>query len=333
MTQPEAQFARSPGSVDLEEYSRAILNILDDSGSEKLHLEATQKAILNILDDFMLEKQRLEATQKAVLNILDDFDAEKVKVEATNRELLREVQERKLAEQALTEKSRALERSNEELEQFAYVASHDLQEPLRMVASYTQLLGRRYKGKLDEDADQFIEFAVDGVKRMQTLILDLLAFSRVMSQGGEFSSTDFSSVVEEAIVNLEAAIRENHATVTCDPMPTVAADPTQMIQLFQNLVGNAIKFRSDAPPRVHVSAKRNGNAWIFSVSDNGIGIKPEYFERIFVIFQRLHTRQKYPGTGIGLALCKRIAERHGGSIRVESEPGAGSTFYISLPGM
>ncbi|MBI5575907.1 MAG: hypothetical protein HY896_06035 [Deltaproteobacteria bacterium] len=273
----------------------------------------------------------LESAQKAVLNILEDFDAEKNKVEAANLELRREVAERKLAEQALKEQRIALERSNEELEQFAYVASHDLQEPLRMVASYTQILARRYQGKLDEDADRYIAFAVDGVKRMQSLIKDVLTYSRVRSQGAEFSMTPFSSVLERAMDNLQAAIRETGAAITVNPLPAIAADATQMVHLFQNLIGNAIKFRSGEPPRIHVTAARNGNHWTFSVSDNGIGIKQEYHDKIFIIFQCLHTRQTYPGTGIGLALCKRIVERHGGRIWVDSQPGKGSVFRFSLP--
>jgi light-regulated signal transduction histidine kinase (bacteriophytochrome) len=239
--------------------------------------------------------------------------------------------EHKRMEVALSEKTEKLARSNEDLEQFAYVASHDLQEPLRMVTSYVQLLARRYESKLDADANEFIGFAVDGAVRMRKLINDLLAYSRVGTEGKELSPTDPEAVLAQSISDLSVAIEENGVLVTHDPLPTVMADRPQLGQLFQNLIGNAIKFRSGEPPRVHISASRNGNGWVFSVRDNGIGIAPEYSERIFIIFQRLHGRQEYPGTGIGLAICKKIVERHGGRIWVKSDPGQGATFYFILP--
>jgi PAS domain S-box-containing protein len=239
--------------------------------------------------------------------------------------------ERKHAEEALKEKTEELARSNRDLEQFAYVASHDLQEPLRMVTSYVQLLAKRYKGKLDSDADEFIGFAEDGAIRMCKLINDLLTYSLVGTRGKELEPTDCKTVLDQSLNNLKVAIEENGAVVTHDPLPTVMADRPQLGQLFQNLIGNAIKFRSNEPPRVHVSASRNGNGWIFSVRDNGIGITAEYSKSIFIIFQRLHSRQEYAGTGIGLAICKKIVERHGGHIWVESEVGKGATFYFTLP--
>lgn len=245
--------------------------------------------------------------------------------------VLRDVTDRVHAEEVLSRRTGELARSNDELEQFAYVASHDLQEPLRMVSSYTQLLARRYRDRLDDDAREFIGYAVDGVNRMQALIADLLAFSRVGSRGGAMEATRLDAVVERTLANLEAAIRESGARVTIHPLPVVRGDAGQLGQLFQNLVGNALKFRGAAAPRIEVGAGRDGGQWRFHVRDNGIGIEPEYTERIFVIFQRLHGRAEYPGTGIGLSICKKIVERHGGRIWVDSQPGRGSTFFFTLP--
>jgi PAS domain S-box-containing protein len=235
--------------------------------------------------------------------------------------------------EVITARKRAeeeLRRSNADLEQFAYVASHDLQEPLRMVASYTELLGKRYRGKLDADADEFIGYAVDGATRMQQLITDLLTYSRVGTRGSPFAPTDCEVVLTRVLGDLRLEVEQNRAVVTHDPLPTVAGDGTQLGQLFQNLVSNALKFHGPEPPRVHVSAERNGAEVKFAVRDNGIGIAPDHAERIFVIFQRLHTTAQYPGTGIGLALCKKIVERHGGRIWVESQPDQGATFYFTL---
>jgi len=245
---------------------------------------------------------------------------------------IRDVTARKIADERLRATAADLARSNAELEQFAYVASHDLQEPLRMVASYTQLLARRYTGKLDQDADEFIGFAVDGARRMQELINDLLTYSRVGTQALDLQPVGSNQLADEVVRDLAAAIQDSHARVTRDDLPVVRGDPTQLRQLFQNLIANGIKFhRPDEAPRVHISATRGPGAWTFSVIDNGIGIEPQYLERIFALFQRLHTRADYPGTGIGLAICKKIVERHGGQIRVDSAPGHGTTFRFTLP--
>jgi light-regulated signal transduction histidine kinase (bacteriophytochrome) len=242
-----------------------------------------------------------------------------------------DITERKRAEEALKKSLEDLKRSNEELEQFAYVASHDLQEPLRMVSSFTQLIERRYKDKLDKDADDFINFAVDGANRMQRLINDLLDYSRVTTRGKKFVRVDVGSIVGQVFANLQQRIEESHALITQDDLPVIEADESQMARLFQNLIDNALKFRRDASPCVHISARKEGGFHVFAVSDNGIGIDSQYADRIFQVFQRLNTSQDYPGTGIGLAICKRIVERHGGKIWLESEVGNGSKFFFTIP--
>jgi PAS domain S-box-containing protein len=245
---------------------------------------------------------------------------------------IRNITERKRSEDRLVKTVGELKRSNAELEQFAYVASHDLQEPLRMVASYTQLLAQRYQGRLDKEADEFINYAVDGANRMQGLIKDLLAYSRAGATGRDPHQISSGNALKEALTNLRATIEESGAVVTHDALPAITMDETQLVQLFQNLVGNAIKYRTAEVPRVHVSASKGGsNEWIFCVKDNGLGIEPQYFERIFVIFQRLHGREEFKGTGIGLAICKKIVERLGGRIWVESQLQKGSTFCFSIP--
>ena len=225
-----------------------------------------------------------------------------------------------------------LARSNQELEHFAYVASHDLQEPLRTIINFTELLAKRYKGSLDQKADGYIKFIVDSAKQMQMLISDLLAYSRVGTRPKPFAAVSTDSLVKGVLQSLHRAITDSGATITCDRLPTVAGDDLQLTVLFQNLIGNAIKFRGADPPEIRISAKRKGDIWIFSVRDNGIGIDPRHHERIFILFQRLHTHDEYEGTGIGLALCKKIVERHGGQIWLESEPGRGSTFFFTISG-
>lgn len=227
--------------------------------------------------------------------------------------------------------NKELERSNRDLQEFAYVASHDLQEPLRMISSFVQLLEQNYKGKLDETADNWINFAVEGANRMQEMINNLLDYSRVTKKGKIFETTESEGLLKQALTNLLVPVQESGAQVTWDALPTVRADREQILRLFQNLIGNAIKFRGNESPRIHVSAEQNGPLWVFSVQDNGIGIDPQYAEQIFVIFRRLHSRTKYPGSGMGLAICRRIVERHGGKLWVDSRPGKGSTFFFSIP--
>jgi PAS domain S-box-containing protein len=244
---------------------------------------------------------------------------------------IRNITKRKQGEAELLGKIAELDRSNAELNHFAYLASHDLQEPLRMVTSYTQLLARRYLGKMGSDADEFIAFAVDGANRMQMLIGDLLTYSRVESRGTLLLDCSSEEALDRALKNLGGTIRESGALVTHGPLPRVLADKAQLVQLFQNLIDNAIKYRSDDIPQVRVSAVQNGDGrWVFSVTDNGLGIESQHFEKIFDVFQRLHNRGKFTGTGIGLSICRKIAERHGGRILVESQPGHGSAFHFSL---
>jgi PAS domain S-box-containing protein len=246
----------------------------------------------------------------------------------------RDITRQKISEQETERLTEALKRSNRELEEFAYVASHDLQEPLRMISSYLQLIEKRYQALLDQDGLEFFHFVVDGSQRLQAMINDLLTYSRVMTQSKLFVPVDTEAVFRRAALNLQVAIDEVGARLTHDPLPAVIGDDRQIERLFQNLVGNALKYRRpEAPPEIYVSAERQGPAWVFGVRDNGIGINPKYFDRIFGIFQRLHTREEYSGTGIGLAVCKKTVERHGGRIWVESQEGQGTTFFFTLPAL
>jgi len=246
---------------------------------------------------------------------------------------IEDITERRQREEELKKLSEELARSNTDLRDFAYVASHDLKKPLQSIEGFAKLLARRYKGKLDAKADEFIEYIGSGVKRMQMFIKDLLEYSQVGAKEKKFKPTDCSGVVQKAVGNLQAAIEESNAVVTYDELPTVMVDTPQMISLLQNLIDNAIKFRGEEAPRIHISAERKGDEWVFSIRDNGIGIDPKDSERIFGMFQRLHGSTDYPGTGIGLAICKKIIERHGGRVWLESEAGKGSTFYFTMPCM
>lgn len=241
------------------------------------------------------------------------------------------IAERGREERIVARQARDLERTRRDLEQFAYVVSHDLREPLRMVSSYLQLLERRYKDKLDGDAEDFIHFAVDGAQRMHTLIGDLVEYSRINTRAGAFEPTDFNEVLERALVRTSETARPTSAIIKRDPLPTLIADAGQLEQLFHHLIDNAVKFQNGRRPRIHIGVEQRDGEWVFFVRDNGIGIDPQHTDRIFTIFQRLHARGEYPGTGTGLAICQRIVERRGGRIWVESRPGKGSTFYFTMP--
>jgi PAS domain S-box-containing protein len=245
--------------------------------------------------------------------------------------LIMDISQRKADEDALEQSALDLKRSNEQLEQFAYVASHDLQEPLRMITSYLQLLERRYKSALDQDASDFIAYAVDGATRMKALINDLLAYSRVKTGEQNFAQFETGKAVEQAITNLQMQINESGAEIICSSLPVILGNEAQFVQLFQNLLSNSIKFHGAEAPKIKINAVQNDNMWKFSVQDNGIGIEPQYVDRIFIIFQRLHTKDRYPGTGIGLAICKKVVEHHGGRIWAESTPGDGTTFWFTIP--
>ncbi|MGA2538203.1 MAG: PAS domain S-box protein [Terracidiphilus sp.] len=310
-----------------------VKNIIPEGFAERLIADGTRSAAdalaQQIGTGIELSGRRKDGSEFPIEIMLSPLESpEGILVTAA----IRDVTERNKSEEHLVKTVGELKRSNEELQQFAYVSSHDLQEPLRMVASYTQLLAKRYKGRLDSDADEFIAFAVDGCNRMQGLIQDLLAYSRAGTNGKVFCEASTEGALQQALTNLRITIEQSGAVVSYDSLPAIKTDGTQLTQVFQNLIGNAIKYRSADAPRVHVSATNNGgNEWIFSVRDNGLGIDPQYFEKIFVLFQRLHGRDEFEGTGIGLAICKKVLERLGGRIWVESQPGNGSTFYFALP--
>jgi PAS domain S-box-containing protein len=310
-----------------------VKNIIPEGFAERLIADGTRTAAEALAQQIgtgiELSGRRKDGSEFPIEIMLSPLEsAEGILVTAA----IRDISVRKKSEEQLVKTVGELKRSNDELEQFAYVASHDLQEPLRMVASYTQLLASRYQGRLDSDADEFIAFAVDGCNRMQGLIQDLLAYSRAGTAGKALREISGEDALNGALTNLRASIKQSGALVTHDALPSIRMDDTQLVQVFQNLIGNAIKYRSDEVPHIHISVtKDGGHEWRFSVSDNGLGIDPQYFHRIFVLFQRLHGREEFEGTGIGLAVCKKILERVGGRIWVESQPGMGSTFHFALP--
>ena len=328
--QAEKQFGYSRDEL----LGQQVKNIIPEGFAERLIADGTRSAAEALAQQIGMgielvgrRKDGGEFPLEIMLSPLES--AEGILVTAA----IRDISVRKESEAHLVKTVGELRRSNEELQQFAYVSSHDLQEPLRMVASYTQLLAKRYKGRLDSDADEFIAFAVDGCSRMQGLIQDLLAYSRAGTNGKTLCEVSGEEALQGALTNLRITIEQSGAVVSHDSLPAIETDETQLTQVFQNLVGNAIKYRAAEAPRVHVSAAKNGdNEWIFSVRDNGLGIAPQYFDRIFVLFQRLHGRNEFEGTGIGLAICKKVLERLGGRIWVDSQLGTGSTFYFALPG-
>jgi len=283
------------------------------------------------ITDIKKFQEELHTSNEELQSTTEELQVANEKLQSTTEELQVSNEELQNQQDELRDLIEKLEVSNRELEQFAYVASHDLQEPLRMVGSFTQLLERRYKDRLDDDADEFIGFIVEGANRMKDLIDDLLAFSRLNTEAKPFELINLDESVDEVLSYLKTSIDEREVEITREPLPTLMGDASQIRQLFQNLISNAIKFHGDEPPKIHISTEDLGDEWKMGVSDNGIGIDPEHQKKIFEIFKRLHTRQEYPGTGIGLAICKRIVERHGGQIWVESEEGKGSTFYFTIP--
>jgi PAS domain S-box-containing protein len=303
---------------------------------------------IGLFKDIIANKENFEELQRKEYVRYEDMpietaDGQRIAVEflsnvytVNNKKVIqcniRDITVRKKLEEDLKIKAAELVRSNIELQQFAYVASHDLQEPLRAISGFTELLVKRYHGKIDEKADKYLDFITEGTLRMQQMIQDLLTYSRVQTQEHKYVLTNSNISLDLALSDLQVATKEHHAVITNDPLPSIYADQEQITKMFQNLIGNAIKFhKPGVAPNIHISAKQDENSWIFSVSDNGIGIDPQYSDRIFKIFQRLHTRDEYPGTGIGLAICKRITEQHGGTIWIESVPGSGSTLYFTIP--
>lgn len=312
----------------------ADYNLPQWKGTEALDILCREKldVPLIVVTGYLGEEKAVDYIKKGATDcVLKD---RLVRLPASVRRALEEKRlrnQRRQSEEELAQKVAELARSNAELEQFAYVASHDLQEPLRMIANYTQLLAERYRGKLDEQADKYIRYSVDGAVRMQALIQDLLKFSRVGKAAIEPRTTECRAVVELALNNLEVAVRESGAVVNWNGLPAVMADPAQLTQVFQNLIANAIKFHGVGTPVIEIDSEKKDDVWVLTVSDNGIGIPAESWQDIFVIFRRLHTRDEYEGNGIGLSICKKIIERHGGKIWIEAQPRPGSCFKFTLP--
>jgi PAS domain S-box-containing protein len=312
-------------------HTRAGLRYLHTKKVPIYDAQGTPRYLLGISEDITERKAAEDALQRAHEMLEEKVRERTAELQRVNAELQAQVEERKLVESALARHAQGLARSNKELEQYAYVASHDLQEPLRMVTSYVQLLAERYRGRLDEAADEFIDFALDGTVRMKQLIDDLLSYSRVGTRNREMVPADTGEIMLASLENLRLFITETDAVIDYGELPKVLGDETQLQQLFQNLLGNALKFRGAEAPRISVQATARDGSWEFAVADNGIGIDAAHHDEVFKIFRRLHGRGEYEGTGIGLALCKKIVERHGGQIRLQSQPGAGTTVYFTLP--
>ncbi len=331
----------------LLESGQAVINNLDDPdlpSNDLMHmLEYGAKTVMYIPLRYqgrfngyveLWESRRVREFSTREINLVQSIAQQAANaIENANlyQKAQQEIKKRERLQAQLERYTHELERSNQDLQQFAYITSHDLQEPLRMITSYLQILERRYKGALDSDAEDFIYYAVDGARRMQELINGLLLFSRVKTQASELQITDSQEVMEQAKHNLQLVIDESSAQIYYEELPQIMADRTQLMQLFQNLISNAIKYNDSDPPVIHIHTKHQNEEWLFSFSDNGIGFDQDQSERIFKIFQRLHSRDEYPGTGIGLAVCKRIVERHHGRIWVDSQKGRGSTFYFTIP--
>jgi len=316
---------------DLKDIEKALLNILDDYGEEKSKSADIQSALLNILDDYSVEKVNMENTQRAVLNILEDYGTEKNNLENTQRAVLNILDDYSEEKGKVETINNDLSSANKELEQFAYVASHDLQEPLRTISIFVGLLEEKYSGKIDEDTKQYLKFIVNATSKMQNLIKDLLDFSQI-GRNISFEATDCNNILKEVIANIGATIKVSNAKITSTVLPVVIGNEIELRQLFQNLISNAIKFhKKNSNPEIEITFVEKDTEYLFAFKDNGIGIEEQYKDRIFIIFQRLHTVTEYAGTGIGLATCKKIVTLHNGKIWIESKLGNGSIFYFTIP--
>ena len=319
------------GKNDLKDIEKALLNILDDYGEEKSKSADIQSALLNILDDYSVEKVNMENTQRAVLNILEDYGTEKNNLENTQRAVLNILDDYSEEKGKVETINNDLSSANKELEQFAYVASHDLQEPLRTISIFVGLIEEKYSGKTDEDTELYLKQIVNAASKMQNLIKDLLDFSQI-GRNISFAATDCNNILKEVIANLGATIKESKAKITTTVLPVVIGNEIELRQLFQNLISNAIKFhKKNSNPEIEITCVEKDTEYLFAFKDNGIGLEEQYKDRIFIIFQRLHTSTEYAGTGIGLATCKKIVALHNGKIWMESKLGHGSIFYFTIP--
>lgn len=317
--------------VFLGSMQKAVINILDDYSEEKYILENTQRAVLNILDDYSVEKKLAEDTQKAVINILDDYSEEKKLAEDTQKAVINILEDYSIEKAGIEKINIRLRSSNKEIEQFAYIASHDLQEPLRTISNYVGMFSKQYKGKLDERADVFLNSIMSATGRMQALIKDLLDYSRIGKDEMKIP-INCNLLLKDVLNDMAVTVSENNAEIHSDDLPEVAGYLSGLKSLFQNLISNALKFKkAGVTPVITITSQSQEHKWLFTFKDNGIGIEEAYYEKLFIIFQRLHNKEEYPGTGIGLAQCNKIVEMHGGRIWVESELNVGSSFYFTIP--